>query len=290
MSDPEPRLIATPDGRTLAVSTLGPDDGAPVVWCHGGLSSRLDARLAGGACDAVGVRLVTIDRPGIGGSSRRRGHRVADWPDDVTAVVDALGIERFAAVGWSAGGPYALACGAKLPDRVTAVATIGGLAPFESKADRRELGLAVDRLLLPLSRRMPRLASVMLGPSRRMDAEAWKRNTMRSLPEADRTVLEPLPAEIAVGGSAAALQQGTRGMVDDYRAVGGYWGFDLADVRRPARCWEGAEDTLVPRTHAHRLAAGLPHSSLEVVDGAGHFLVVEHGTEVFTRLLEDARG
>jgi pimeloyl-ACP methyl ester carboxylesterase len=288
--DADRLLVTTPECRTLAVSVLGPSDGYPVVWCHGGLSSRLDARLAGDAPAETGVRLVTIDRPGIGASSRHRGRRVCDWPADVAAVVEALAIDRFAIAGWSAGGPFALACAALLPERVTAVATIGGMAPLESAADRRELGLPVDRVLLPLARRAPWLAALVLVPSRRMDAAAWKRGTLRSVPEPDRVALDPLPPDVAAGGSAAALGHGTKGTVDDYRAVGGAWGFDLGVVAAPVRCWQGDADTLVPRAHAHRLADALPTGTLHVVPDAGHFLVVRHGREVFARLLEDARG
>ena len=172
---------------------------------------------------------------------------------------------------------------------MTAVATLGGMAPLESRADRRELGLPIDRILLPLSRRAPWLAAALLAPSRRMNAATWKRTTLRSVPEPDRRALEPLPPEVAAGGSAAALEHGTRGTVDDYRAIGGDWGFDLGAVAAPVRCWQGDADTLVPRAHAHRLADSLPSGTLEIVPDAGHFLVVAHSREVFSRLLDDGR-
>lgn len=274
------------DGRKLVWSEHGDPGGHPVFWCHGGLSCRVDAELMAGALDGLGVRLIAMDRPGIGESDRQPGRTVADWPLDVAAVADDLNVDRFAVVGWSAGGPFALACAAALPARVTAVATIGGMAPVRSRAERRELGLAADRLLIPLAHRAPWLAALILAPARRAKPERLKARLLKSVPAPDRAVLEPLPAQQAVGYGIAALRHGTHGTVDDYRAFGGDWGFDLSGVRVPVRCWQGADDTLLPMTHARRLASALPTATLHVVPDAGHFLVVKHGAEVFQGLLE----
>ncbi len=281
--------MTVPDGRTLAVSELGHSAGYPVVWCHGGLSSRMDVALAADDLVTLGIRLVTVDRPGIGESARAKGRRVADWPSDITAVADALGLDRFAIAGWSAGGPFALACAAALPDRVTATATIGGMAPIRSRAELHELGLAVDRLLIPMSRRAPWLAAGALQLARRAKPARFKARMLKSLPEPDQATLAPRPADAAVGPTLAALRHGVRGTVDDYRAFGGAWGFDLSRVSMPVRCWQGDADSLLPMAHAERLAASLPKGDLRVVPDAGHFLFAHHAAEVFGALLEDAR-
>ncbi len=153
-----PPEITLPDGRALAYSEIGDADGYPVVWCHGGLSSRLDAENARAGALAAKVRLIAPDRPGIDRSGRKKDRTIADWGADVGALADALSLDRFGVVGWSAGGPHALACAAALPERVAAVATIGSMAPVRDKADRKELGLRLDRRLIPLCRRAPWLA------------------------------------------------------------------------------------------------------------------------------------
>jgi len=285
---PATRTLTRSDGRKLAWSELGDPDGRPVFWCHGGLSCRVDAELMARGLQGLGVRLIAVDRPGIGESDRQKGRTVADWPLDVAAVADELGIDRFAAAGWSAGGPFALACAAVLPARVAAVVTIGGMAPIRSRAERRELGLATDRLMIPLAHRLPGLAAAVMAPARRAKPARLKARLLKSVPAPDRAILEPLPPEQAVGYSAAALRHGTHGTVDDYRAFGGTWGFDLRAVKVPVRCWQGADDTLLPMTHARRLAAALSTGVLHVVPDAGHFLFVTHTADVFGGLLEDA--
>jgi pimeloyl-ACP methyl ester carboxylesterase len=282
------QTLTRTDGRVVAWSEFGDPIGAPVLWCHGGLSSRLDIALVDSTLLAAGVRVIAPDRPGIGSSERRKGRSVRDFADDAAAVADAAGVERFAVAGWSAGGPYALACAARLPERVSAVATIGGMAPLFSRAQRRELGLAADRLLIPTAHRAPWLAALALTPARHASAKRYRRHLLKSVPAPDRAALEPLPADRIAAAGRAALRPGVGGTVDDYRAFGGSWQFALHQVRARVRCWQGDADTLVPMTHARRLAAALPGGSLQVVERAGHFAYLTHAAEIFGRLLDDA--
>jgi pimeloyl-ACP methyl ester carboxylesterase len=285
----EAQFVETADGRALAWSEVGDPGGSPVVWCHGGLSGRTDASFAARGAQSAGVRLITIDRPGIGDSTRRKGRSVSDWADDVRVVADALGLDHFGVVGWSGGGPHALACTAKLAERVSATATIGGMEPVRTRADRKALGLRADRLLIPIARHAPWLARTALAASTRLSPERQKRVALRGFSAADRRVLEPLPPEAVVGSSIAAAAPGVAGIVDDYRAFGSPdWGFELSDIPGPVRCWQGQEDAAVPPAIGRRLAGAIPRGELELVPDAGHFLVLEHGQDVFTRLVTDA--
>lgn len=281
----EPSFAANGD-RRVAWSELGEPDGAPVLWCHGGLSSRLDATLA--PADARrGVRLITVDRPGIGESDRWRGHTVADWVDDALAVLDAAGVERAGVIGWSAGGPFALAVAARAPERVTRVATMGGMGPARTHAERKQLGLAIDRLLLPLSRRTPWLARGILRAAGGHDRERAKRTTLKMLSDADRRVLAPLPAEVVTAGTGAAAAHGTAGTIDDYRAVGSDWGFELAAVSAPVALFTGDADTAVPPSIVEHLASLLPTASVHRLPDTGHYVMVEHTPDVIAALLPD---
>lgn len=285
----EAQFVEMVDGRALAWSEVGDPSGVAVVWCHGGLSGRTDASFAARAAESAGVRLITIDRPGIGGSTRRKGRTAADWADDVGSVADALGLDRFGVVGWSGGGPHALACAAKLAERVSATATIGGMEPVRTRADRKALGLRADRMLIPLSRHAPWLARAVLTASTRLSPERQKRVTLRAFSEADRRVLEPLAPDDVAGSTIAAATPGVAGLVDDYRAFGAPdWGFELTDIPGPVRCWQGQDDAAVSPAIGRRLAGAIPRGEFELVPDAGHFLVVEHGQDVFTRLLADA--
>src|SRR5690606_26673026 len=122
------RIVVTPDGRRLAVEQRGRPDGHPVFLLHGTPGSRLGPRPRASVLYRLGIRLITFDRPGYGGSDRMRGRRVADVAADVACIADALGLGAFAVVGRSGGAPHALACAALMPDRVTRVAALVGLA------------------------------------------------------------------------------------------------------------------------------------------------------------------
>lgn len=285
---PAASTVTLGDGRRLAWSSYGDPDGAPVVWHHGGLSCRLDARRGEAVARDAGVHLIAPDRPGVGGSDRDPGRTVASWAADVAALADHLGLDRFATVGWSAGGPHALATAAGLGDRVTRVATCGGMAPIRDRADRAELGLQVDRLLIPLSHRWPWAARRVVSlASGRRGPEKAKAQTLKVLGPADRALLAERPAEDVVlwaGDGIETFRGGYGGTVDDYRAFGSPdWGFALDAVAAPVDCWQGADDALVPRAHAERLAASLPDATLHVVDGVGHFLPAQ--PEAFARVL-----
>jgi pimeloyl-ACP methyl ester carboxylesterase len=122
------------DGRTLMFAEWGRPDGFPVFDLHGGPGSRFARFFDEGVYVEVGARVITYDRPGYGGSDRKRGRQVADCVADVAAIADQLEIKRFAVTGGSVGGPHCLAAGAGLPQRVTRASCAMGLAPFDSKA------------------------------------------------------------------------------------------------------------------------------------------------------------
>jgi pimeloyl-ACP methyl ester carboxylesterase len=234
------------------------------------------------------VRILALARPGIGGSDRSVGHgrRVADWAADVGAACDALGVERCAALGWSAGGPFALACAAGLSGRVTRAATVGGMAPLEAPLSARQLGLRLDQVLFPMSLRRPALASLVVRASALVPARLVHSSLARSLPPEDRSVVaEMTPAE-AASGLRDATRQGPGGVVDDYAVLAGDWGFALSDVAVPVTVFQGAADTLLPRAHAEALAGQLPTGRLEVIDGAGHFLLHPHLDRVLAALVD----
>src|SRR5690349_13882072 len=127
-----PHDVPARDGRTLAVLEAGAADGPVLVTHHG-------TPAAGGFCrpeleraEARGLRLIAFDRPGYGGSTPYPGRDIAVVAADVVAILDALGVDRFATYGWSGGGPHALACAALLPGPCLAAATIAGVAPFDA--------------------------------------------------------------------------------------------------------------------------------------------------------------
>ncbi|HSZ36723.1 MAG TPA: alpha/beta fold hydrolase [Acidimicrobiales bacterium] len=274
-----------PDGRRIDCPIYGDPDGFPVLYCHGGLSAPVDIAFADEAARERGVRIVAPARPGIGSSDRCRDRRVADWASDVSAVVAALGIDRFSVLGWSAGGPFALAVAAGLAPLVVRGATVGGMAPLWPPLSARQLGLRLDQVLFPLSRRSRRLAALVVRASALAPAGVERGMLLRALPPEDGAVVEKMtPAEVA-DGMRDATRHGPGGVADDYAVLADEWGFGLADVGAPVTVFQGAADTLLPRSHAEALAAALPSGRLEVVEGSGHFLLHSHLAQVFDALV-----
>jgi len=281
--------VPLPDGRELAYEEYGDPAGFPVLSFHGGLSSRLDAAPAHDAALLAGVRLISPDRPGMGLSTYRPGRRLLDWPADVDALTRALGIGRFAVMGWSAGGAYAAVCAAKMGRRVTAAALLSSAVPFDLYGTTRGL-TSEDRALLFLTRRVPWLASATLKFSI-VNASNTRllRAVMRSFPPADRSVLaEWGPPDLALAFVREALRQGTAGCVQDYRIFGDPWGFSLEEIRVPVQIWEGADDRTGPPGYRAFLQRHIAHATVTVVPGEGHLSLLPHqAPAIFAALLGD---
>jgi pimeloyl-ACP methyl ester carboxylesterase len=280
------RSVTLPDGRELAYEEYGDPAGEPVLSFHGGLSSRLDAAPAHQAALDLGVRLLSPDRPGIGRSTFQPGRRLLDWPADVAALTDALGIDRFAVMGWSCGGPYAAVCGARMSDRITAVGLLSSAVPLELVGTTK--GLARDdRILLFLVRRAPRLAAALL---RVTIGEATERRLYReirrSFPAVDRAALEERGSIVdAVAFVKESMRQGAEGCLQDYRVFGSPWGFDLSEVTVPVQIWEGEEDNTGPPEYRELLLRHLPRAQLSLVPGEGHLSLLQHQAPAILRHL-----
>lgn len=277
------RYTTRPNGRRLAYARYGTAGGAPVFYFHGGLSSRLDIAFADAACQRCGIDLIAIDRPGIGRSDFQSGRRLADWPTDVAAVADDLGMSRFAVLGWSGGGPYVLACLQALPERIAAAAIVAGMAPVTERVRLNELGMLADRLLFPLSRRAPPLAAILLALARLQSGALIRASLLQSVSAADRTLLAALPTPAVTDFFFEALRGGVRGTVCDYRILGGDWKLDWQSLG-PVTLWQGEDDVLVPPAHAKALADALPCARLALVPDRGHFLLHAEADRVLEEL------
>jgi pimeloyl-ACP methyl ester carboxylesterase len=269
--------VTLPDGRELAYEEYGDPDGVPVLSFHGGLSSRLDAAPAHDAALSLGVRIVSPDRPGMGRSSFQPGRRLLDWPFDVATLTGALGIDRFAVMGWSCGGPYAAVCAARLGDRVTAVGLLSSAVPLELVGTTKGL-TSDDRILLSLVRWAPWLASALLRISIAGATERrLYREIRRTFPAVDRAVLEERGSVTeAVAFIKESMRQGTAGCLQDYRVFGDPWGFALEEVAAPVHIWEGAEDHTGPPSYRDLLLRHLPRADLTIVPGEGHLSLLPH--------------
>jgi pimeloyl-ACP methyl ester carboxylesterase len=279
----DPRSVVLPDGRRLAYAEYGMADGRPLLYFHGLPGSRIEARLLHEAAAHLGLRLIAVDRPGIGGSDYLVGRRISDWPDDVKALTDALGCEHIAILAISGGAPYALACAAKIPERLTAVTIVGGIAPLDGAAFAALRGFS--RIGLRLARLGPVFAQLFVGVCAwglRRDALGAIDWVTRHAPPADRAVLTQPRVRCALAESfAEAARRGSRGPSRDLVLLTRPWDFPLADVRIPASLWYGEADTVVPVALGRDLVDRLAACRAHFLPGEGHYsLPVRHAASI----------
>jgi pimeloyl-ACP methyl ester carboxylesterase len=271
------------DGRALGYAEYGDPEGTPGFYFHGHPGSRLEARLAHDAARNGGVRVIALDRPGYGRSDFQAGRGILDWPKDVAEVADALGIDTFAVLGASGGGPYALACGRALPERVTRVGVVSGVGPYGAPGVTAGMRWQ-NRVGFQLGARFPFLAGLIMrsmarqvrrDPNRVVDAVA------RAMSGADaETVRRPEVRRVLAEDIAEAFRHGHAGAALDVVLLGRPWGFELRDISTPVNLWQGESDVLVPPAMGRHMAAQLPDCRACYFPGEGHLLVIDHMAEI----------
>jgi pimeloyl-ACP methyl ester carboxylesterase len=273
-----PRLEGTvrlPDGRTLGFAEFGPPDGKPIFWFHGTPGARRqippEARVA---AHERGVRLIGVDRPGIGDSTPHLYPSLTAWAHDIAAIADRLGIGRFGLIGLSGGGPYVLACAHALPERVVAGAILGGVAPTQGP-DAPAGGLVPFAAQFePLYRYLHEPLGVMLTALvwlLRPAASPAFNLYMRFSPAGDRAVFaRPEMKAMFIDDLMHGSRWGLRAPIYDLLLFSHPWGFRLRDIRVPIRFWHGDADHLVPLAHGRRLAELVPNATLSVRPGESH--------------------
>ena len=272
---PVERSIRLADGRRIVYLEVGDPGGTPVIYHHGGLSSAYDVVPAAPAAATAGVRIIAPNRPGVGRSDRQPGRTTADWSADVAELVDHLGIERFAVMGWSLGGAFAQAVAVGLGDRVNGLSLVASTIPPTWAGADTELN-RMDRLFLGLHQRGAKIDRTLLRGLRLLARKAPGAMARTShFPPEDAPVLT---AAIAEGLRHA------RGVIDEYHCMAVGWGFEPSAIACRTDVWQGDADDLVPASWGRRLADAIPGASLQAVPGGTHFLAYDHWGEILDRL------
>jgi pimeloyl-ACP methyl ester carboxylesterase len=257
------------DGRTLRVHEAGPADGSlTVFWQHGTPGTGEPPVPLLPASARLGIRWVGYDRPGYGGSTPLPGRNVAAAAADVAEIAAALGIERFAVLGSSGGGPHTLACAALLPDRVVGAVSVSGLAPFGAAGLDWYAGMAAGAAATLRAAVAGRDAYVEHARTSEFDPGVFTDTDVAALSGDWRWL-----GEIA-GTAAASLRAG---QVDDELAFTREWGFAPDDVRVPVLLVHGGADRFVPATHSRWLAERIGSAELRISQEDGHVSVLRHG-------------
>ncbi|HFD78879.1 MAG TPA: alpha/beta hydrolase [Gammaproteobacteria bacterium] len=277
------------DGRTLAWAEYGVPDGRALLYFHGLPGSHRECELLAPAARTLDLRVIAVDRPGYSRSSWQPRRRLLDWPRDVSELCDALGLDQVMVLGVSGGAPCALACAHAIPERIAATATVCGLGPVALEALLRDMRWR-ERLAFRMARRSPALLGILVGQPLSRLARSAPALAIRALAlangDADRRVLaQEGVRRILAATLREALRQGPRGALHEVSLYARPWGFDPATIRLPVQMWHGDADRVVPLSHSRYLAGRLPHASLHVQPGEGHFsLPIRHAATILAAL------
>ncbi|WP_299559317.1 alpha/beta hydrolase [uncultured Mycolicibacterium sp.] len=282
--------IAVGDGRQIGFAEFGAPQGRAVFWLHGTPGARRQIPTEARAfAECNGIRLIGVDRPGIGSSTPYQYPNVLAFAEDLRTIADTLGIGEMAIVGLSGGGPYTLACAAAMPDRVVAVGVLGGVAPTVGPdavgGGLMAVGSAVAPVLEVAGLPVRLAASGLIRLIRPVASPALELYA-RVSPEADRQLLvrpefKAMFLDDLLNGSRKQLAAPFADIVVFAR----HWGFTLAEVKVPVRWWHGDRDHIVPFAHGRHVVERLPDAELYHLPGESHLAGLGRAEDILSRLL-----
>ena len=285
-------IVHLQDGAVVAFNEYGDPTGVPVIFCHGWPSARTMARLADEPARALGVRIISPDRPGISGSSMQPNRKLSDWPPLLEQLVNHLDIGEFRMLAISGGAPYAYATALAMPERVRAVAIVGGVIPFAELKDDKGL-LPLYRWLLTLYRNRPQLLRrsfhvarlfLSLRPPVRLRPLVLKMLLLRPCDAA--SLRDDAAFEAIFESQRRAWRGSAEGVISDAQIYAQPWGFAIEDVRVPVRLWHGKEDRAFAVRLAQDVGSRLPNCRTRFVENEGHYsLPIRHMHEILQDLI-----
>jgi pimeloyl-ACP methyl ester carboxylesterase len=281
--------LKLPDGRDLEVLTDGPTDGLPLIFHYGTPCAAVLFRPLVAEATQRRLRIVVYSRPGYAMSTPRPGRSVADAIVDVQAILGELDLEEFVTIGWSGGGPHALACAANLSDRCAAAVSLAGVAPCAATGldwmagmgpeniEEFNLALEGEVALTPWLEREAKALSQVKGP----DVAAALGGLVSDV---DKAALTGEFSEFIASTFRRAVSSGIAGWRDDDLAFTRDWGFDLARIERPVAVWQGEQDRMVPFTHGQWLAEHIPNARVRLHRDEGHLSLAVNALD---RIIDD---
>lgn len=283
---PDTNTLRLPDGRQLAYAEYGDPSGTPVFLVHGNPGSRLFWGRLPDSPFCPGLRLIAPDRPGAGLSDLGRGRTVADWPDDVTSLADALGIDRFIMFGPSGGGPYVLACAWKISDRLMAVGVFAPMGPYcPETVEGLVRSVATLYRIAPRFPRLIRLQMALMALLATRFPTLYSAAIAHEFSAVDHEVYRRLGlGEWFIPDRREFYRQWGRGVAYDV-TIPVTWPIPLSEIEVPVHLWQGEEDISVPASSSRYLAQHLPNCQATFVPNAGHFWVFEHMGDILDTLL-----
>ena len=282
--------VTTADGAVLEYLVSGPPDGRTLLFQPGTPNSGVAFRAIVEPAAELGLRTVSYSRPGYGQSTPRPGRRVADAVTDMETVLDVVGAQEFVTLGWSGGGPHALATGALLPERCQAVAVLAGVAPYPAPGIDWFTGMGEGNLeefgaALAGSGELEPLLESMAAELVTVTGAGVIEALASVLSPVDRAALTGEFAEEMATALRRAVSSGIAGWRDDDLAFVKDWGIDLGQISVPVDIWQGRQDRMVPFEHGQWLASKVPTAQAHLFATEGHLSIVDQMPELLAELL-----
>jgi pimeloyl-ACP methyl ester carboxylesterase len=276
------------DGRVLGYAEFGDPSGTPVFFFHGFPASRLEGNGLDAASRTTRVRLIVPDRPGFGMSDPKTGRSFLDWPGDISALAEHLGLYEFSILATSGGTPYAIACALRIPEHLASIGIVSAMSPIQY----REVQLSMmpdQRMIYTRIARFPVLARRVLSRSMQevqTDFPALMNRMLADRPEADKSVLErPEFQEMFRASLTEAFRRGIAGAVQELGLWSGSWRIPWQDVQHQVRIWQGRQDVITPPVMAEKLASLLPQTLTRWYQDEGHSLLFARSEEILRQLV-----
>lgn len=271
------------DNRSLGYAAYGDPTGQP-LFCFLNNNSRRFYPFDDSIARNLHLRLINVERPGIGFSSPQPNRSLFDWPDDLIQLADHLGLGQFAVLGLGSGGPHAAACAYKFPNRVTALTLISSFAPPDEVSRAPGLVERIQSLAARASGKPPALTHEAI---RQDSVKAW-RNFHERLPECDRELIRTygpryLKPSFMRDVYDELYRQGLEGMTQDDELMTQPWGFELEAIAVPTHLWHGEADNITPVAMGKALAASIPNCQAHFLPHGGHLLYLKHWQEILAQ-------
>ena len=284
------RVLRLKTGARVAFDQYGDPNGLPVFFCHGWPSSRTMAELTHDAARALGLWIISPDRPGIRDSEFHPDRTLLDWPPLLRELAAYLHVDRFRILAISGGAPYAYVAARMMPEQVEAVAVVSGAPPIAELKDRRGL-LNLHNRMLELRASRPAVLRALFHVARPFASMKLpvriRPFLLRILQPCDANVLRDSRSfEACFESARQAWRSSAAGVMADAEIYARPWGFQLEEVRVPVRLWHGKKDRTFSFHLAEQMAARLPNCELRLVEDAGHYsLPIRHTHEILVDLM-----
>lgn len=277
------------DGRRLGFAQFGDAEGKPVIVFHDLWGNRNSRHPDDSILARLGIRLIGVDRPGYGMSTRKSGRSLMDVVDDVMLLSKALNLDRFAVLGFSAGGPFALACAYRFPQIVTRCAVVAPLPPLDHAKGFSALHPIYGRLF-QLSRGNESFFRLLMRGffwvDQKRDADQFIRELGGLLSPADQEVLGNINLFNSRRDTWEEIRRGgSDNLVDEMVTLTRPWGFRLQSIQMPVDIWWGEADLFCAPGVGERMARMIPKAQFRLEPQAGHFMLYSHWQSILQQLI-----